>query len=273
MCQFCIDHGEGKKWYEVMRHYSRILYEEEGRRDYIKRFLDNLGEETKQLKTLRKIKEHLPFLYPIARFYGTTKMKRNHFGQVVPLEDAEEILRRVQSITRLPCVCRSVTKGRKDARFCFGLGIDPSGLLEDYPFLRRSLEVLSAEEAIGLLRDFERQGLVHTIWTFKTPFIGGLCNCDGDCLAYQAQISSSLLTVMFRAEYVAVIDYERCRGCRACQQVCQFGAIEYSLLERKSSINVYKCYGCGLCRNWCSEEAISLIRRQSCPQAVGLWEA
>lgn len=26
MCEFCTKHGEGKKWYEVMEHYSRKCY-------------------------------------------------------------------------------------------------------------------------------------------------------------------------------------------------------------------------------------------------------
>jgi len=29
MCAFCIQHGEGKKWYLEMKHYSDILFNEE----------------------------------------------------------------------------------------------------------------------------------------------------------------------------------------------------------------------------------------------------
>ena len=34
------------------------------------------------------------------------------------------------------------------------------------------------------MREHEKEGLCHTVWTFQTPFIGGICNCDrADCLA------------------------------------------------------------------------------------------
>jgi hypothetical protein len=41
-----------------------------------------------------------------------------------------------------------------------------------------SLETLSKEEALDSIRKLDKEGLVHSVWTFKTPFIGGLCNCD-----------------------------------------------------------------------------------------------
>ena len=49
------------------------------------------------------------------------------------------------------------------------------------------LEVLSKEEALEHFRQYEREGLCHTVWTFITPFIGGICNCDrSDCGAMRA---------------------------------------------------------------------------------------
>ena len=64
-------------------------------------------------------------------------------------------------------------------------------------------EVLTKEEALQALREHEREGLCHTVWTFHTPFIGGLCNCDrSDCIAMKATVTHDF-PVMFRAEYVA----------------------------------------------------------------------
>ena len=34
-----------------------------------------------------------------------------HFGQVIPIEDVEQIIDQVDSITRMPCGCRYETKG------------------------------------------------------------------------------------------------------------------------------------------------------------------
>jgi Pyruvate/2-oxoacid:ferredoxin oxidoreductase delta subunit len=271
MCEFCIKHGEGKKWYEVMEHYSRELFAQDNRRQFMKTLFPSLQKDVHRLGKLAAVKKKLPLAYRFIRHMATRKMKRIHFGQVVPVEDAEMIIDMVQSITRLPCVCRGVTKGNTNARYCFALGIDPDGILDDYSDLKKSMEVLTREEAKKLIRAYDDEGLVHSIWTFKTPYIGGLCNCDGDCVAYRTQVGSDLMQVMFKAEYVAEIDPSRCMGCRNCQKLCQFGAIEYSSLDKKSMVNVLKCYGCGVCRSACRKEAVILFGRGAVPEAAGLW--
>ena len=109
------------------------------------------------------------------------------------------------------------------------------------------------------------------MWTFVTPFIGGICNCDrSDCMAMRAMMAHSL-PVMFRAEYVAGVDPDLCNGCRRCMRVCQFGAIGYSAAQEKVVIDVRRCYGCGICRASCTQAAIALRERASVPLAATLW--
>ncbi|MGI6629664.1 MAG: 4Fe-4S binding protein [Bacillota bacterium] len=262
LCEFCIKHGEGKKWYEIMGHYSREMLEEQGRKGYVEHFVTGVRKNAEtNLKRLNWAREKSPLAYRFVRKMGTWWMKKVHFGQIVPLEDAERIVDLVQSITRVPCVCRSVTMGKNNARYCLLLGIDPTNLQHGWPELNTHLEVLTKDEAKKVLREFDALGLVHSIWTFKTPFIGAICNCDHDCLAYKMQVSLDLLELMFKGEYIAWVDYFRCVGCRQCQKLCQFGAIEYSAVNGKCHINLLKCYGCGLCRNGCNKDAISLRNR------------
>ncbi|HOP74925.1 MAG TPA: 4Fe-4S dicluster domain-containing protein [Bacillota bacterium] len=262
MCEFCIKHGEGKKWYEVMEHYSAHLAEEQRRQAYIQKFVEHTlhhGETT--IQRLAWAKRKFPAVYRFIRTIGTAGMKANHYGQIVPLEDVEAILDRVHSITRIACICRSVTTGKHNARYCFLLGLNPEGIVSQWPDVETSLEKVSAEEAKRLVREFDRNGLIHSIWTFKTPFIGAICNCDHDCLAYRVQISGDLINLMFKAEYYAEIAIDQCNGCRNCQRLCQFGAIEYSALNQKCYINIGKCYGCGVCRAACKGQAITLIEK------------
>lgn len=271
MCEFCISHGEGKKWYEVMSNYSRELLARDNRKEFIKNLFPRLRCTSVYLNKLESARKNMPIAYRFIRRMATRRMKRDHFGQVVPLEDAEMIIDMVHSVTRLPCVCREATEGVSDARYCLALGIDPMDISGEHPDLKKSLEAISPEEAKRLLRKFDEEGLVHSIWTFKTPFIGGLCNCDRDCLAYRFQVSADLLQVMFRAEYVAGIEPLLCRGCRNCQKVCQFGALEYSSLNRKSMVNARLCYGCGVCRSACEQGAISLRDRKGAPESAQMW--
>ena len=187
----------------------------------------------------------------------------------------------VNSVVRLPCLCRKVTLGA-EKRYCYGLSLSPGGgeLARIVEGLGNSyltgpdtagFETLSKEEAVRALRDHELEGLCHTIWTFRTPFIGGLCNCDrADCVAMKATVTHGF-PVMFRAEYVAAIDPDRCNGCRQCMKVCQFGALVYSGGTGKSVVDGRRCYGCGICRALCSRDAITLGDRASDPAAARLW--
>lgn len=269
MCEFCTKHGEGKKWYEAMRHYSAELAAEQRRLRYIEQFVQGtLHHTSATIERLKWAKGKYPIAYRFVRRLGTAGMKVNHFGQVVPLEDAEKIIDLVQSITRIACICRSVTTGKENARYCLLLGVDPSGLVTQWPGAEVSLETISKAEAKQLLRQFDQEGLIHSIWTFKTPFIGAMCNCDHDCLAYRVQIGYDLMNVMFKGEYLAQISLDVCVGCRNCQKFCQFGAIEYSVVNRKCYVNSAKCYGCGVCRATCKKAAIELVDKTGLPQEL-----
>jgi NAD-dependent dihydropyrimidine dehydrogenase PreA subunit len=134
-----------------------------------------------------------------------------------------------------------------------------------------SLELLTKEEALESIQKLDKEGLVHSVWTFKTPFIGGLCNCDQDCMAYRITHARGDYPVMFRAEWVAEVSAEECNGCRQCMRRCQYGAIRYSSRNKKVVIDPTACYGCGVCRPICQKKAISLLPRESVPEAAKIW--
>jgi NAD-dependent dihydropyrimidine dehydrogenase PreA subunit len=272
LCEFCTKHGEGKKWYEVMENYSAEFLAVSSRQEYINRFVPNVRNNADaNIKKLVWAKKRLPFAYRFIRSIGIQRMKKKHFGQVIPLEDAEKVVELVQSVTRVPCICRNVATGDHNARYCLLLGIDPTGLVRDWPEIESSLEALTPLEAKRLLKEFDEEGLVHSVWTFETPFIGAICNCDYDCLAYRIQVKEDLLNMMFKGEYIAIVDPELCVGCKKCLDLCQFDSVEYSPGTKKCSINPLKCYGCGVCRSSCKKEAISLLDKADFPHLQGVW--
>jgi ferredoxin len=208
-------------------------------------------------------------------------MKKVHFGQVVPIEEIEQIFGFTNSIVRIACACRHATLG-KEKRYCYGISLAPDGgrLAEIFRGLDGSFlsgpdgagfETLTRDEAISAFRAHEQEGLCHSVWTFHTPFIGGICNCDrSDCLAMRSTVTHAM-PVMFRAEYVANVASEDCSGCRECMRVCQFGAIAYSASSKKAVIDQRWCYGCGVCRSACKKGAIGLEDRNKVPLAANLW--
>ncbi len=54
----------------------------------------------------------------------------------------------------------------------------------------------------------------------------------------------------------AVIDYDRCINCGACEEICPEGAIHYAKVKKE------KCIGCGRCWRVCSRAAISYISEE-----------
>lgn len=280
MCQFCHQHGEGKKWYLKAANYSEELLEDAKRSRYIEHFFRHPEGLPNGAANLTKIQDMPAIVRNMVTPVITGRQKKHHFGQVLPLEDVSEVLAMTTSVVRLSCICRH-SIGKKEARYCYGLSLSPGGgrikeiLNElDDTFLHgpdtAGLEVLTPAEAMQDMTKHDEDGLCHTIWTFQTPFIGGICNCDrADCMALN--ISLNLKTpVLFRAEYVAEIDEDACSGCRNCFSVCHFGALEYSHTSSAARINPRQCYGCGVCRAACATGAITLHERSSSTVA-GLW--
>ncbi len=281
MCEFCHKHGEGKKWYLQAENYSEDLMSDLKRRKMITDFFANPGELRELTDKLLGLSKAPGFVRSVLVPYMVGRQKKVHYGQVLPIEDVEEIFGFVTSVVRLPCLCRHIFLGTEQ-RFCYGVSMAPQEgeMLKiireiDMDYLTgpdtSGLEALTKEEALESLRQHEQEGLCHTVWTFMAPFTGGICNCDrSDCGAMQATVTYGF-PVMFRAEYVAEMDQELCNGCRQCMRVCQFGAIGYSAANKKVFIDPLRCYGCGICRASCTKDAIHLHDRAGVPVAANLW--
>jgi ferredoxin len=265
MCEFCTSHGEGRKWYENAANYTAEVFHKVNSEKNTRQFLGDLSRSLREDVTRAAAwKRRLPRIYKLIAFPLVTRhLKKVHFGQIVPVEDVERILDRFSTVVRLPCVCRKASIGR-EVRCCFGIGMDLSSIYEDVPDLS-SFERLSGREAKAFIRRLDSEGKSHSIWTLNTPFIGGLCNCDQDCIAFRFDRQMKLGKAMWKAEYLSVIDPDRCTGCRECMKRCLFGAIRYDRAKSRCSIDHNACYGCGVCRTVCGSGAISLMDRANLP--------
>lgn len=280
MCEFCHKHGEGEKWYLQAENYSEDLLSDLHRRKYIHDFFLNPEKKGRNVDRLDDLNRLPSFVQAVVKPFIANRQKRTHYGQVLPLEDIEKIFGFTNSVVRLPCICRHVTVGTEQ-RYCYGISMEPGEETEMGRLIRSigadyltgphtsGLEAVPAEAALEQFRELEKKGLVHTVWTFLSPFIGGICNCDLDCLAMRAL--SKAYPSMYRAEYVAEVNMDMCSGCRSCITACQFGAIGYSIAHEKVTINPLKCYGCGICRASCGKNAIVLKDRSEVPAAANLW--
>ena len=269
MCEFCTKHGDGQVWYKNAANYSNDLLSDLRRRAFIAEFLETTfksGFETLgRLETIYRKKGRLP---GVIRNEMESRAQREHYGQVLPVEEIRELVLKSDTIVRMPCACRW-TSDKQEVRCCYGVsfGIEPWYKDIDMSYFGKAqdegLESVGHEEAIVQMEEMEELGAIHTIWTMMTPFIGAICNCTvRDCLAMRT-LSAINVETMARAEYVASVDEGTCTGCGSCESHCQFGAIGSRQESGRitARINTIKCFGCGLCRKACDAGAISLLNR------------
>ena len=271
MCEFCIQHGEGKKWYENMKNYSAEVFHQVNSEEHMRKYLANFYHAlTVEVQRACAWKKRFPRIYRLMVYpFVTRRLKRTHFGQIVPIEDVESLLDKFSTVVRLPCICRKATTG-KEKRYCFGIGMDLTPIFRDLPDFR-DFEILTPDDAKACMRNLDTEGQTHSLWTFNTPFIAALCNCDRDCMAYRFQISMQLGKLMWKGEYLAEIDESSCDGCRECIQRCYFGAIAFDRQKMKCFIRPEQCYGCGICRAVCNRDAVRLVERCSVPHMAQVW--
>ena len=264
MCDFCIKHGEGKKWYLNVRNYSEKLFK-------------NNKDAQEFLEYLTGVKPMS--MFPVQETYNVDEwmsawkeldanLRRLHWGQIVPLEDAKAVLNLANPICKFVCVCR---KGRgKEMDTCLGFGLVGEYGKKWPDYSKLGFEYISREEAKELVERCDVEGLVHQVYTAGTPYIAFMCQCTfPDCLALQYQLWYG--TSGYNAEYVVMIDPKRCNGCKECRKKCQFGAIGYTDVFGVCLIDIMKCRGCGLCRQACENRAIKLVERAQIPGARDLW--
>lgn len=288
MCQFCTLHGDGKKWYLQAANYAFDLERDLARRGFMLEFARDFDSKAARAVRWLAMLDAAPA--PVRRFASeraTRALKQSHFGQPVPIEDCARIFDITTSIARLPCVCRRFASGKEQA-YCLLLTTRPIVDASCDPFMRdlaeallrdygagpdvAGFELFSKEGALAMLRECEHEGLMHSVWTFITPFIAAMCNCnlDSGCMAMRFTREFDC-KVMHKGEYVAVVDSQRCTGCRACLDRCPFDALDIDAHLGKAQVRSLDCYGCGVCRAGCDADALALHERREVAAVAASW--
>lgn len=265
MCEFCTKHGEGKKWYLNVKNYNNELLAEIDRKKFIEGFFSWTDTNFKKyFKIIRNLPLNVPIVGDMIRGVIKNMYISRHWGQVIPIEDVEKILSMTNSITRIPCICRKVSTGR-EVRSCFLISMDPSAIgladMVDRSFFGgpdvSKFEILTKDKALSLTKSFEDMGQCHSVWTFKSPFIGAICNC-GNTGCIPMFMYKKAAPIFFKSEYYLHLDLNKCIGCENCVKICPFHALILDLASKKVRIDRNKCYGCGTCRTVCGAGALML---------------
>jgi NAD-dependent dihydropyrimidine dehydrogenase PreA subunit len=160
----------------------------------------------------------------------------------------EEAKRRILA----PCGCRVVWGScNHPLMTCFACFDRPRG---DYYLNKpgRLLKEVTLEEALDTARAAEESGLVH--W--------GDCYCCDDCCENLFPVTrDKRFDLMTPNRFLAVVDEDKCTGCKVCVKRCKFDAIEMKKNDphskkQKAVISAEKCKGCGLCIISCKQNAL-----------------
>ncbi|HEY4715915.1 MAG TPA: 4Fe-4S dicluster domain-containing protein [bacterium] len=274
MCDSCAKHGDGGKWYENVANYAKKMYkirkdesEASSAVSDVQMMVEGILEDAVKARGLN------------APDYEEIKNKAEqmcytiHFGQVITLDEVEKIMDIAYPIARMSCSCRRKTRGArdKDNFLCMGIGV---GMYrwERWPeTYRGGVEFMSPKKAREWLKHVNELGMVHTFWTFGTPYIGGICNCEYPvCIGIRNRLDYGV-RILMKGEQIAQLASEKCNGCGICAQRCQFGAIRMEVSRGKANINQQVCFGCGLCLTACKPRAIEMAGRARMSGLKEVW--
>lgn len=218
---------------------------------------------------VRLMNEYVPTLINYKAWKAAPQLRTVPVGKsIVPTheamsyESAEELIKKQKKILVAPCICRREHKmlgegcdKLEEACLVFGIGAD-------YYEKNGLGRVISKEEALSILEEADRQGLVVSPSNAQKAI--NICLCCGCC----CQVLRALKRAPVPAEYissafVARLDEAKCVACGKCVKRCQMDA--FSLADKKLSYDEKRCIGCGLCVTTCPTQALSLERKASAP--------
>ncbi|WP_258361137.1 4Fe-4S dicluster domain-containing protein [Moorella sulfitireducens] len=279
MCRYCVEFGNGTKWYLNPENYRRELYEAKGHA-YGFNMLAGAGKNTFETGSLVHFEDQTPDYKNAMAGQVAVDLMTQHSGQVVPLEDAVKILEMVPGdrFLLMHCSCRRYF-GHGDVYSCLFFEPAVEKALAERPWETDS-KIITKEEAIKMEYEWDKKGLIHNVLDVGTDADGKppivMCHCNAtDCMPTNLRLALGHRHALRKGEYVAKVDLAKCReGCKsfpACVARCNFGAIKYNPLEKVVYLEPTLCFGCGLCRAVCPTKAIELVDRTTYPALVDEW--
>ncbi|MHC1770340.1 MAG: ATP-binding protein [Flexilinea sp.] len=185
-------------------------------------------------------------------------------SEVMPYEQAGEILRSKSQIAVRNCICR-----QEQELLGKGCGKPMEVCLSFDGAARNTVEtgkgrMISLEEALAILDRARTAGLVLQPSNSQKPII--LCACCSCCCGVLRHIKNETNPGDLVANpFVACHEADSCIACGSCVEVCPMAALT---LDAGNVIHFdqIRCIGCGLCISVCPSEAMQLVRKPPAEQ-------
>jgi ferredoxin len=181
--------------------------------------------------------------------------------QVTTYDQVREIINNTEGrIAITPCMCREGAKSsgnpckvtsRTETCMTFGDWADH--------FIRLGSREVSKEEALDIIRQNEKDGLVLQPTNYrKLDFICSCCGCCCGVLKIQKMLPDP--AAHWAHNFYAEVDVEMCTGCGICAEKCQVNAATIDEENGYATINLNRCIGCGNCVANCPSDAVRLVK-------------
>ena len=171
----------------------------------------------------------------------------------------EIFARHKDHIAAMNCICRRHREHETGKTCSHDMPLQscmPVGAIADQLVEAGVARAVPYEEAIEMVREFERKGAIHTTFHYggdSNREAMAVCNCCTECCllygGYQQGYTSKVQVKAFNRPIM--VDEHACTGCNLCGKHCPTDAIRYDQNEKRLVFNYENCVGCGQCVTQC----------------------
>jgi len=181
---------------------------------------------------------------------------------VLAYEDTRSMIEGARSFRVMDCICR-VEKALQDKpcshtlETCLAFSREEDAY-EGSPVSGRTI---TRDEALAVLENAEKEGLVHCTYNFENDQMF-VCNCCSCCCGFLRLLTEyHAPNGLVRSNWEAVIDEEVCEVCGVCaNERCPVEAVAETD-DGAYRVIGERCIGCGVCVETCPSEAMQLVPR------------
>jgi Pyruvate/2-oxoacid:ferredoxin oxidoreductase delta subunit len=204
--------------------------------------------------------------------------------KIYPYEVIRQYIEQATTISVTPCPCRKVNR-LLDETCDETLKIRCKFLVEDTclhlryedqvvnKYNLKGGHIISKEEALNILNQCEKAGLVHTSFN-SSEKIEFVCNCCPCCCGILGTMTKhhQKYRAFVESNFQPIHQKTQCIKCTKCMQICPVHAISQNE-EGFPIIDLEICIGCGVCVTNCSKKALKLVKIRNRFPAIDTIEA